>query len=69
MTKLYLDDLEPGQVFVSGSHALDEEQIKAFAKMFDPQPFHLDGAAAERTLFGGGRQRVAYRCDHHAAQR
>ena len=53
MTKFYLDDLEPGQTFVSGSHALDEEQIKAFAKAFDPQPFHLDGQAAERTLFGG----------------
>lgn len=53
MTKLFLDDLKPGQTFVSGSHALDEEQIKAFARAFDPQPFHLDGAAAEKTLFGG----------------
>ncbi|CAH1666313.1 MaoC family dehydratase [Hyphomicrobiales bacterium] len=53
MTKLYLDDLKPGQTFVSGSHALDEAQIKAFAGAFDPQPFHLDGEAAERTLFGG----------------
>lgn len=53
MTQLYLDDLEPGQTFVSGSHALDEEQIKAFARAFDPQIFHLDGAAAKGTLFGG----------------
>ncbi|QEL26444.1 MaoC family dehydratase [Bosea sp. F3-2] len=53
MTQLYLDDLQPGQTFVSGSHALDEEQIKAFARAFDPQVFHLDGEAAERTLFGG----------------
>jgi acyl dehydratase len=53
MIPLYLDDLKPGQTFVSGSHALDEEQIKAFAKAFDPQPFHLDDAAAEKTLFGG----------------
>lgn len=53
MTPLYLDDLKPGQTFVSGSHALDEEQIKAFARAFDPQPFHLDGAVAEKTLFGG----------------
>jgi acyl dehydratase len=53
MTQLYLDDLKRGQTFVSGSHALDEEQIKAFARAFDPQVFHLDGQAAERTLFGG----------------
>ena len=53
MTRLYLDDLQPGQTFVSGSHALDEEQIKAFAAAFDPQIFHLDGAAAKDTLFGG----------------
>lgn len=53
MTKLYLDDLKPGQTFVSGSHALDEEQIKAFAGTFDPQPFHLDDEAAKGTLFGG----------------
>ncbi|PSJ62799.1 MaoC family dehydratase [Pseudaminobacter soli (ex Li et al. 2025)] len=53
MTQLYLDDLQPGQTFVSASHELDEEQIKAFARAFDPQPFHLDGKAAEKTLFGG----------------
>lgn len=53
MKQFYLDDLEPGQTFVSASHALDEEQIKAFARAFDPQPFHLDGQAAEKTLFGG----------------
>lgn len=34
-------------------HALDEEQIKAFARAFDPQIFHLGGRAAEGTLFGG----------------
>jgi acyl dehydratase len=53
MTQLYLDDLKRGQTFVSATHALDEEQIKAFARAFDPQPFHLDGKAAEKTLFGG----------------
>ncbi|MGO4173085.1 MaoC family dehydratase [Bosea sp. TAF32] len=53
MKQFYLDDLEPGQTFVSASHELDEEQIKAFARAFDPQPFHLDGQAAEKTLFGG----------------
>jgi acyl dehydratase len=50
---LYLDDLHVGQRFVSGTHLIDEEQIKAFAKQFDPQPFHLDAEAAKDTLFGG----------------
>ncbi len=53
MTKFYLEDLHAGQTFVSGSHELDEQQIKAFASAFDPQPFHLDHAAAKGTLFGG----------------
>ena len=51
--RLHLDDLHVGQRFVSGSHALDAAQIKAFAEMFDPQPFHLDDAAAQATLFAG----------------
>jgi acyl dehydratase len=49
----YLDDLRVGQRFSSGTHALDEAQVTAFASQFDPQPFHLDGAAAKGTLFGG----------------
>lgn len=53
MTKFYLEDLHAGQTFVSGSHELHEEQIKAFASAFDPQPFHLDHEAAKDTLFGG----------------
>ena len=50
---LCLDDLHVGQRFTSGSHALDEAQIKGFAREFDPQPFHLDNEAAQATLFGG----------------
>jgi len=50
---LFLDDLAVGQRFSSGSHTLDEAQIKAFAAQFDPQPFHLDAKAAKATLFGG----------------
>jgi acyl dehydratase len=49
----YLDDLKVGQRFVSGSHELDEGQIKAFAAQFDPQRFHLDAEAAKDTFFGG----------------
>jgi acyl dehydratase len=51
--RLYLDDLRIGQRFTSGTHVVDEEQIKAFARQFDPQPFHLDNEAARETLFAG----------------
>ena len=49
----YLDDLRVGQRFISGTYLVDEEQIKAFAKQFDPQPFHLDAGAAKASLFEG----------------
>ena len=51
--QLYLDDLQVGQRFTSGSFTLDVDQITAFARAFDPQPFHLDHEAAKDTLFGG----------------
>ncbi|TAL01230.1 MAG: MaoC family dehydratase [Rhodospirillaceae bacterium] len=50
---LYFDDLHVGQKFISGTCQIDAAQIVAFAKTFDPQPFHLDDAAAKGTLFGG----------------
>jgi acyl dehydratase len=50
--RFYLEDLHPGQRFNSGSHTVDEAQIKAFANQFDPQPFHLDDQAAKSSLFG-----------------
>jgi acyl dehydratase len=49
----YLEDLQVGQRFTSGTYHLDEEQIKAFAKQFDPQPFHTDAEAAKTTFFEG----------------
>ena len=51
--RLYLDDLHVGQRFTSGTRAIDAAQIKAYAREFDPQPFHLDEAAAKASLFGG----------------
>ena len=50
---LYLEDLFVGQRFTSAAHRMDEEQIKTFAMEFDPQPFHLDEAAAQNTIFRG----------------
>ncbi len=51
--RLYLEDLQVGQRFTSASHALDEAQILAYARQYDPQPFHLDAEAAKDSLFGG----------------
>src|SRR4029450_10950911 len=51
--QLHLDDLHVGQRFTSGAHGRGEPQIKAFANQFDPQPFHTDEHAAERTFFKG----------------
>ena len=51
--RYYLEDLQAGQRFKSGSFSLDAEQIIAFAKEFDPQPFHMSEEAAKESLFGG----------------
>jgi acyl dehydratase len=50
---LYLEDLHAGQRFTSGTHDMTAEAIKAFARQFDPQPFHLDETAAQGTFFHG----------------
>jgi acyl dehydratase len=49
----FLDGLSVGQRFTSASHAVTEGEMLAFARQFDPQPFHLDAEAAKATLFGG----------------
>ncbi len=50
---LYLEDLHVGQKFTSGTYRMDEARIKSFATEFDPQPFHLDAAAAGQSVFQG----------------
>src|SRR5580658_7920654 len=50
---LYLEDLRVGQRFTSGTYRMEASAIKAFAAEFDPQPFHLDNAAAQATVFRG----------------
>ena len=50
---LYLDDLQAGQTFASGRLKVTGERVKSFAAEFDPQPFHLDDAAARGTIFRG----------------
>jgi acyl dehydratase len=49
----YLEDFRVGQTFSSGRLRIDGQRAVAFAAEFDPQPFHLDEAAARRSIFGG----------------
>jgi acyl dehydratase len=53
MTEQYLEDFAVGQVFSSGRLRVDKEQIFAFARQFDPQPYHLDEEAARKSVFRG----------------
>jgi len=49
----YLEDLEPGDKFVSGRLSVEAERIKSFAAEFDPQPFHLNEDSARDSFFNG----------------
>jgi acyl dehydratase len=49
----YWEELELGRVYPIGVHDFTEEAIVAFATRFDPQPFHIDRAAAADSMFGG----------------
>ena len=49
---LYLEDLTPGLTFRSERFRLEREQIIAFAREWDPQPWHLDDEAARESIFG-----------------
>jgi len=51
--KIWWEDLAVGQVRDLGSLSPTEEEIVAFARQFDPQPFHLDAEAAKASVFGG----------------
>jgi len=52
MKERYFEDVKAGDRFKSATYGVSEEQIISFAREFDPQPFHLDRAVAERTIFG-----------------
>jgi len=50
--RYYWEDLAVGSTRELGSVSPTREQILAFASQFDPQPFHLDEAAAQASVFG-----------------
>ncbi len=53
MPKRYWEDFQLGAVAIYGPRLVTREEIVAFAAEFDPQPMHLDEAAASATLLGG----------------
>lgn len=53
MSKIYLDDLKTGEIHELGTATLSEKDIVAFAKLYDPQPFHTDVDAASASIYGG----------------
>jgi acyl dehydratase len=48
----FFDDIKVGERIALGRHTFTASDIKAFATRFDPQPFHVDEAAAARSHFG-----------------
>lgn len=48
----YFDDLRVGDVVMTGRHTFDADEIKSFARRFDPQLFHVDEEAAAQSHFG-----------------
>lgn len=49
----YAEDFKPGMVIELGSHSLEKDEILDFARKYDPMPFHVDDAAASKSIFGG----------------
>ncbi len=52
MIGLYLEEIEIGRVVELGNHHFTKDAILAFARQYDPQPFHLDEEAAAKGPFG-----------------
>jgi acyl dehydratase len=50
---LHFEDFPVGEVLVFGNYLVTAEEIREFAREFDPQPFHVDEEAAKASLLGG----------------
>ena len=53
MAEHHLEDFAVGQVYGTGRLRVERERMKSFAAEFDPQPYHLDEGAANKSFFGG----------------
>ena len=50
---VFFEDFTIGETNVLGAYAFERDAIIAFARLYDPQPFHLDEDAAKATIYGG----------------
>ena len=50
---LYWEDFKVGDTASIGERVVDRDEVIAFATAYDPQPFHIDEAAAEQSMFKG----------------
>lgn len=53
MITRYWEDFKVGEVEQIGGKQVDRDELIEFAKHFDPQPFHIDEAAARKSMYGG----------------
>ena len=50
---VFFEDFQVGETVVLGAYNFERDAIIAFARLYDPQPFHLDEQAAAATIYGG----------------
>jgi len=53
MTTLTFEDFKPGHFGTFGPRHVTREEILAYAREYDPQPMHLDEAAAAKSMLKG----------------
>lgn len=53
MSKLYFEDFRLNAAMTYGAYRVSADEIRSFASEYDPQPMHLDEAAAHKSLLGG----------------
>ena len=53
VAKYYWEDFKAGETFPMGERRIEKDEVMAFARDFDPQPFHIDEAAAGQSMYGG----------------
>ena len=51
--KIYWEDFKPGDTAPMGEKTIDRAEMIAFARLYDPQPFHIDEEAARQSMYGG----------------
>lgn len=51
--RYYWEDFVAGETVEIGRRTIDRAEVIAFAQQFDPQPFHVDEAAAQDSMFHG----------------